>query len=128
MRAVVLFGSTGDGAQTSLVERKAKGKLINLAGATNLMDAVALIARCSLFISNDSGLMHLAGALGVPLVAIFGSTNPATTSPVGEKSVIVHKDVSCSPCLKKTCPTDFRCMKLIEVDDVYEEAKRLLQD
>jgi len=125
---VLLFGSAGDRAQTDRIEGQAKGKLINLAGATDLMGAVALIARCNLFISNDSGLMHLAGALGVPLVAIFGSTNPATTSPVGEKSVIVHKNVSCSPCLKKTCPTDFRCMKLIEVDDVYEEAKRLLQD
>ena len=85
-----------------------------------------MIAKCRLFISNDSGLMHVAGALGVPLVAVFGSTNPATTSPPGMKSVIVRKPVDCSPCLKKVCPTDFACMNLIGVDDVIEAAERLL--
>jgi heptosyltransferase-2 len=71
--------------------------------------------------------MHLAGALDIPLVAIFGSTNPIATSPVGEKNVVVHRDVDCSPCLKKTCPTDFRCMDLIGIDDVYNEARELLK-
>jgi len=61
-------------------------------------------------------------------VAIFGSTNPVTTSPVGEKSIVIHKDVSCSPCLKKICPTDFRCMDLIGIDDVYDAAKKLLSE
>ena len=77
------------------------------------------MARCHLFISNDSGLMHIAGALNIPTVAIFGSTNPATTSPTGEQSVVVYKGAPCSPCLKETCPTDFRCMDMISVDDVY---------
>ncbi len=71
--------------------------------------------------------MHLAGAFDIPLVSIFGSTNPLTTSPLGKKSVVVHRDVDCSPCLKKTCPTDFRCMDLISIDDVYNEARELLQ-
>jgi heptosyltransferase-2 len=72
--------------------------------------------------------MHVAGALNVPTIAIFGSTNPVTTSPAGNKSIIVRKEVSCSPCLKETCPTDFRCMKLISVEDVFQEAQKLLQD
>jgi len=125
---VMLFGSGGDRERTDLVQQHSKNYLINIAGKTSLKEAIALIARCDLFISNDSGLMHLAGALGIPLVAIFGSTNPVTTSPVGEKSIVIHKDVSCSPCLKKICPTDFRCMDLIGIDDVYDAAKKLLSE
>jgi heptosyltransferase-2 len=124
---VILFGSPGDSERTERVQRHATHPLIDLAGATSLKEVIALIARCSLFISNDSGLMHLAGALGVPLVAIFGSTNPTTTSPPGEMSRVIHRDVPCSPCLKKECPTDFRCMELIQVEDVYDAAKRLLK-
>ena len=123
---VLLFGSGGDGERTALVRQHSKNDLIDMAGKTSLKEAIALIARCDLFISNDSGLMHLAGALGIPLVAIFGSTNPVTTSPVGEKSIVIYKDVSCSPCLKKECPSDFRCMDLIGIDDVYDEAKNIL--
>jgi heptosyltransferase-2 len=99
---------------------------MNLAGKTNLKEAIAAISRCSLFISNDSGLMHIAGALNIPTVAIFGSTNPVTTSPVGDRSVIIYKGASCSPCLKDTCPTDFRCMEMISVEEVCETARGLL--
>ncbi|OPX41670.1 MAG: lipopolysaccharide heptosyltransferase II [Desulfobacteraceae bacterium 4484_190.3] len=120
---VVLFGSGGDSKRADLVQKHSKNNLINIAGKTSLREVIALIARCNLFISNDSGLMHLAGALGIPLVAIFGSTNPVTTSPVGGKNIIIYKNVSCSPCLKKICPADFRCMDLISVDDVYEAAR-----
>jgi heptosyltransferase-2 len=122
---ILLFGSQADRAVTEKVRRHAFHPLIDIAGKTSLKEAMALIARCRLFLSNDSGLMHVAGAMGIPTVAVFGSTNPVTTSPVGEKSVIVTKSVSCSPCLKKTCDTDFRCMDLITVDDIYEAAKNL---
>ena len=70
--------------------------------------------------------MHVAGALGVPTVAIFGSTNPQTTYPLGERTVLVRRPVDCSPCLKKVCPTDFRCMDLVSADEVYGESVRLL--
>jgi heptosyltransferase-2 len=122
----ILFGSTGDRESTAAVTQNARHRLINIAGKTNLKEAMALIARCTLFLSNDSGLMHVAGALGVPTIAIFGSTNPATTSPVGEKSIVIHHDVPCSPCLKPVCPTDFRCMEMIGVDEVYATARKLL--
>jgi heptosyltransferase-2 len=124
---VILFGSKGDRERADLVKGYAKKPLINVAGKTGLAEAISLIAGCDLFISNDSGLMHLAGALDIPLVAIFGSTNPVTTSPVGKKSIVIHSDADCSPCLKKTCPTDFRCMDLIGIDDVYNEARELLK-
>jgi len=123
---VMLFGSHADMESITHVQQHAKHPLCSLAGKTNLREAMALMTRCRLFISNDSGMMHLAGAMGIPVVAIFGSTNPKTTSPPGHHNIIIHEDVACSPCLKPVCPTDFRCMDLIRTDDVYEAAKRLL--
>jgi len=122
----ILFGSSEDRKSTDAVQHNVSHKLINLAGKTNLKEAIAVIARCNLFISNDSGLMHVAGALNIPTVAIFGSTNPLTTSPVGDKSIVIYKGASCSPCLKETCPTDFRCMEMISAEEVYETAITLL--
>jgi len=125
---VVLFGSAGDRASTEAVQSKAKTPLIDIAGKTNLGDAIALIAQCDLFVTNDSGLMHVAGALGVPTVSIFGSTNPQTTYPLGERTLIIRRPVDCSPCLKKECPTDFKCMDLVTVDEVYDDSIRLLAE
>jgi heptosyltransferase-2 len=124
----ILFGSGGDRESTAAVARHARHALIDVAGRTNLKEAIALISRCSLFIANDSGLMHVAGALGIPTVAIFGSTNPITTSPAGAKSIVIHRDVPCSPCLKPVCPTDFRCMEEIGVEEVYEAAQKIGTD
>ena len=123
---VILFGSNEDRKSVDLVQQNANHRFINLAGKTNLKEAIAAISRCSLFISNDSGLMHIAGALNIPTVAIFGSTNPVTTSPVGDRSVVIYKGASCSPCLKDTCPTDFKCMEMISVEEVCETARGLL--
>ena len=123
---VVLFGGEADRETAEQVRKQARTSLINLAGRTTLRETIYLISQCRLFLSNDSGLMHVAGALNIPTVAIFGSTNPVTTSPPGEKTILVRKPVSCSPCLKKTCPTDFRCMTMITVDDVVEAAKTLI--
>ncbi len=124
----VLFGSAGDRESTTAVARSARHTLTDIAGTTDLREALALIARCGLFLSNDSGLMHIAGALGVPTVALFGSTNPAATSPAGERSVVIHHPVECGPCLKPVCPTDFACMEAIGVDEVYAAAMRLLEE
>lgn len=123
----IILGSTQDMGSVEQVQQNSRHNLINLAGRTNLTEAIAIMSHCNLFISNDSGLMHVAGVLDIPTVAIFGSTNPITTSPVGDKSVVVYKGASCSPCLKETCPTDFRCMDMISVDDVYDVAIRLLK-
>lgn len=125
---VIIMGGKSDDETARAVQKAAESKLINLAGKTTLREAIYLISRCRLFISNDSGLMHVAGALNVPTIAVFGSTNPTTTSPVGRNSVIVRHDVPCSPCLKKTCPTDFRCMRLVSVEDVLKVAHNLFRD
>jgi heptosyltransferase II len=124
---VLLFGSAADRDSTGQVAGHARHPLVDLAGKTNLRDAMAVMACCQLFISNDSGLMHVAAALGIPTVAIFGSTNPVTTGPVGRRTMVVRQGVPCSPCLKTTCPTDFRCMEQITVEDVYAAARRVLE-
>jgi len=125
---VIIMGGRADGETAQEVRKFARTELIDLAGKTNLQEAIYLISQCRLFISNDSGLMHVAGALNIPTIAVFGSTNPVTTAPVGNKSVIVRREVSCSPCLKKTCPTDFRCMNMISVEDVLRVAGDLFQN
>ena len=125
---IILLGGKTDVETAQEVQRRARTDLINLAGKTTLREAIYLISQCRLFISNDSGLMHIAGALSIPTVAIFGSTNHITTSPAGNSFTIIRKDVSCSPCLKETCPDDFRCMKLISVENVFAVAQNLLNN
>jgi heptosyltransferase II len=124
----ILFGSAGDRESAAAVQKNVQQPLIDIAGKTDLREAISLISHCALFISNDSGLMHVAGALGVPTVAIFGSTNPAATSPVGSRSVVIHHDLPCAPCLKPVCPTDFRCMEMVSVDEVCAAGRKLLDD
>ncbi|MDY6855205.1 MAG: lipopolysaccharide heptosyltransferase II [Thermodesulfobacteriota bacterium] len=124
---ILLFGSEGDRDSFNIIFQNDGSKIINLIGKTSLLDAMTLIKKCSLFITNDSGLMHLAASMSIPLIAIFGSTDPAATSPLGNNSVILRKEVDCSPCLEKVCPTDHRCMKLIGVDEVYRHVSRILK-
>ncbi|OPL15693.1 MAG: hypothetical protein AVO38_09960 [delta proteobacterium ML8_D] len=92
----------------------------NLAGKTSLAEAIGLISNLDLLVTNDSGLMHVGAALGVPLVAIFGSTNPVTTGPWSDNNIIIRHELPCSPCLKRSCPTDFSCMLSIEVEEVLQ--------
>jgi heptosyltransferase-2 len=99
-----------------------------VAGETSLRQLMALLARCHLFITNDSGPMHLAAALGLPMVAVFGSTDDRATGPLSPKARIVRHPVACSPCGLRVCPIDFRCMEGITVERVYEAALRLVKE
>jgi len=98
---------------------------VNLCGMTGLGDALALIARCRLFVSNDSGLMHVAAALNVPTVAVFGSTDSVATGPRGKHARIVKKDMECSPCLKPECPMGYRCLLAVQPEEVWKEMENL---
>jgi heptosyltransferase-2 len=100
---------------------------LNLCGLTSLGEAMGVIKACESFVTNDSGLMHVASALGVPTVAIFGSTDPVATGPRGPRTRIVKHDVSCAPCLKPECPTDYRCLLSIEPEEVWEEMEGLME-
>jgi len=98
-----------------------------LAGRTSLAELMALVARCQLVVTNDSGPMHLAAALGVPQVAIFGSSSPEATGPWSPAARVVRQSVACSPCFRRRCPIDFRCMERVTVEQVLEAAGDLLQ-
>jgi heptosyltransferase-2 len=93
-------------------------RFVNLIGRTSLGALIGAIERMTAFVSNDSGAMHLAAALGRPVVAIFGPTDERATHPVGDHRVIVES-VFCRPCLLRDCPIDHRCMRRITVDAVY---------
>ena len=124
-KRILVFGSRSDQKVAAQVRQKAQVPMIDLTGTTTLAQAIALIARCHLFVTNDSGLMHVAAALGVPLIAIFGSTDPKKTGPLGNFCRVLRKPVVCAPCLKTECPEDRRCMDLISVDEVYEAVKKI---
>jgi heptosyltransferase-2 len=126
--AVLLFGSQGEAAACGAVAQGLEGLTVrNLAGATDLGQALALVGQTGLFITNDSGLMHVAAALGRPTVAVFGSTNPVTTGPLGPSTALVRSPVECSPCLKPECPTgDLKCFTAISPEQVVRAARQLL--
>jgi len=124
---IVLFGGPGDIELGVRISQMMQHPLVDLCGKTKLEEAIALINMCSLFITNDSGLMHVAAALDIPLIAIFGSTNPITTGPRSKRSKIVRVSIKCSPCLKPKCPEGhLRCMDQIDIDMVFEAVKELL--
>jgi heptosyltransferase II len=122
---VLVMGSGKETRVCRAVETAMAGPCINLCGETSLDVAMAVIERCSMFVTNDSGLMHLAAALGVPTVAVFGSTDPVATGPRGPHTRIVRHPVECAPCLRASCPRDFRCMTAIEPIHVWNEMESL---
>jgi heptosyltransferase-2 len=103
----------------------ASSRVIDLVGRTTLGSLVGITARVAAFVSNDSGAMHVAAALGRPVVAIFGPTDERVTRPLGDHDVITHP-VFCRPCLLRDCPIDHRCMKRISVDTVVSAVTRRL--
>lgn len=123
---VVIFGGPGETDIAAAIEQELAGTCLNLAGKTTVRELMALIRRCNFFVTNDSGPMHIAAALGVPLVAIFGSTDHTGTSPFTDKAVIVRKNVHCAPCKLRECPTDHRCMTEVTADDVVTAARKLM--
>lgn len=125
---IIYFGDTVGAPLVNEICEGMPDTVINLAGKTKLRELVALIQTCSIFLTNDSGPMHIAAALGIPLVALFGSTSDIKTGPYESKGKIIHKHVECSPCYRRTCPIDFRCMKRIEVEEVYQEIQDLVTE
>lgn len=116
----VLVGAAGDRDAGREIESAlpAGVTVVNLIGRTDLGQLAGVLARCSAFVSNDSGSMHLAAAVGVPVTAIFGPTDERVTSPLGDSDVIVHQ-VFCRPCMLRDCPIDHRCMTRIGADVVF---------
>lgn len=124
--SVLIFGAKGEEEVCNAVSRAMKRPHHNLCGRITLSQFISLLSLCNLFITNDSGPMHIASALDVPTVAIFGSTDPRLTGPLGERSVVVKKDLDCSPCFERRCPFGhYGCMANITVEEVRSEVERL---
>jgi heptosyltransferase-2 len=124
--AVWLLGARGDTAACEDVLRASGGRATSLAGKTTLDEAIELIARADLVVSNDSGLMHIAAALQVPQVAIFGSSSPLHTPPLSARAKVIWLRLECSPCFERECPLGhLRCLRDIAAERVLEEIGRL---
>jgi len=123
---VVYFGDAKGAPVVNDICTGMPERVINLAGRTSIRELMALIKSCHVMLTNDSGPMHIAAAVGTPLVALFGSTNEVKTGPYNHGRII-HKHTPCSPCYKRKCPYDFQCMKGIDVDAVYKELQFLIR-
>lgn len=114
----LLFGSEKERELLAGIAAEAGEGTVNLAGRTDLLLLAALIGLCRVLVANDSGPLHLAAALGVPAVGLYGSTDPEATGPRGEKVRVIYRGEECAPCLKRVCPGDFSCMEKITPGEV----------
>ncbi len=121
---VILFGTSGEAAVSSAIAAGMNHPPIDLTGKTSIHDLPALLSRCHLFIGNDSGAMHVAAAVGLPVVAVFGPTDPFGTAPVTPRCSIVQEKPYCSPCFLRRCPTDHRCMTRVTPEAVEAAARQ----
>lgn len=122
----VIFGTNADAGAAAIIKDLSQGAALDMTGKTELLAAMALIASCDAFVTNDSGLMHVAAAVKTPLAAIFGSTDHVATGPFADNAVVIRKEIDCSPCLKPDCDKGFACMEAIAVDEVFEVVREIL--
>src|SRR5262245_23540808 len=126
--SVVIFGSPNEVAIAHAIHSRMRNRPTVLSGRTELSELIAMIACCELFLTNDSGPMHLAAALRVPTLAIFGSTDEIATGPMSPAAVVLNKRIECSPCLLRECPIDHRCMTRITADEVAQQAFSMIDE
>jgi lipopolysaccharide heptosyltransferase II len=128
-----IFGVAKDRAVADEIVQLAAVPVTDLVGKTTLAELIERLRECDLLLTNDTGTMHLAAYLGVPVVAIFGSTEPALTGPLnlGDSAAgghaILRRHVECSPCFLRECPIDFRCMKAVTSAEVIAAIEQRLQ-
>ncbi|WP_245569143.1 glycosyltransferase family 9 protein [Desulfotignum balticum] len=122
----VVIASGGEAGIADTVVAHAKGNAISIAGKTGLKELIPVISRAAFFVCNDTGPMHLAAALNIPVFAVFGPANPVRTGPYGDIHTVIQLDLPCAPCYAKYPCTryDFRCMKDLSVDQVYDAIYR----
>jgi heptosyltransferase II len=124
--SVAVFGSAAEAELCAGVAGKITAPVHNFAGSTSLRQFMDMAAACELFLTNDSGAMHIASALGVPTVTVFGATDDVATGPTGPLTRVVRHRVDCSPCLLRECPIDHRCMTGVTSDAVADVSLELL--
>ena len=121
----VLFGTARDAAVGAEIATALGDQCLNLIGQTTLEQLIEELRKCCLLLTNDTGTMHLATLLGIPVVAVFCSTEPGLTGPLGQGNRVVRHQVECSPCFLRECPLDFRCMKAVSVEEVVAAVNAL---
>jgi len=122
----VLVGSAGERHKCEEVAAASKVGALIAAGETSVGELLALLSLCDGFAGNDSGSMHVAGALGIPTVGLFGSTNPVHTSPLGPKTMVLYHRIECSPCLQRTCRFGhYNCLRQIAAEEVAQALHEL---
>jgi heptosyltransferase-2 len=126
--SVVLMGSAPEMPLSAEIEAAMRRRPVNLAGKTTVRELMVLLSLCGFLVTNDSGPMHIAAALGTPLVAIFGPTDWRTTSPWTRTAKIVRVDVDCSPCMRRECDRGHECMLGITADMVVDAARGLMAE
>jgi heptosyltransferase II len=122
----LIFGTLNEKPIAAEITTRLERNATDLTGRTTLLQLATQLRRCRLLLTNDTGTMHLAAFLGVPTVAIFGSTEPQLTGPMGEGHVVIRHHVECSPCFLRECPLDFRCMKAVTVEEAVSAVERVL--
>jgi heptosyltransferase II len=122
----LLFGTKNDAAIGDQIAGAIDDHCVNRIGQTTLDELIHELRECRLLLTNDTGTMHLAALLGVPVVAIFGSTEPRLTGPLGNGHIILRHHVECSPCFLRECPIDFRCMKAVSTQEVVDAVLSIL--
>jgi lipopolysaccharide heptosyltransferase II len=115
---VVLLGSKQDAALAKEVENACRPNLINWVGRTSLKEAVGIIARAKVAVGPDTGLMHIAAAVGTPVVSLWGATSPHRAGPYGFEDLVIEGRAPCSPCYRRHCPIGRVCMQSIGVDEI----------
>jgi heptosyltransferase-2 len=123
---IILFGTAAEAPVSAAITAGMRTPPIDLTGKTTIADLPALLSQCHVFIGNDSGAMHVAASVGLPVVAIFGPTDPQGTSPVTPRCTVVQEKPYCSPCFLRRCPTDHRCMTRISPAAVATAAQSWL--
>ena len=122
----LIFGTVKERALGEQIASELGPAGVNLVGQTTLSQLMSELSRCRALLTNDTGTMHLAAHLGVPTIALFGSTEPALTGPIGGSHTVIRHHVECSPCFLRECPIDFRCMNRISVSEVVDAVERVL--
>ncbi len=124
---IVLIGGPGEREIGRDIVAACRRPLFNLIGETTVRQMMAIIATSRLLITNDSGPMHVAAAVGTPIVAIFGPTDVNTTSPLAPDCLLLHHEIDCAPCLQRQCSRDHQCMRAVTAAEVYAAANTLLE-
>lgn len=123
LRSVIVGNTSG-----RRISEISENNIVDLTNKTSLSTLTAIVEEARLLIGVDSGVLHLAAAVGTPVVALFGPTNPDVTGPQGDGHQVIYANLPCQPCMSDKCKLNRKCMEIIQVDEVVERAERILED